>query len=173
VIRFITVACAGSTSLPGPLTDTTVSAGKLGTWRVITGTGTAPGKLAAPTYLAVDKQDNVYVSDTGNHRIQKLSPDGQSLAQWGTFGDTLGQFKSPTGISVDSQGNIYVADMEKTIASISCRRPEIRWRNGVGKGASLDSSTTRKGWRWTPKATSTSQTCQTAAFRSYPQAGNC
>jgi sugar lactone lactonase YvrE len=54
----------------------------------------------------------VYISDTGNRRIQKLTPDGKAMAQWGTYGDAAGQFKSPSGIAVDTQGNIYVADLE-------------------------------------------------------------
>ena len=64
------------------------------------------------TYVSVNTEGNLYVSDTGNRRIQKLSPDGTPLAQWGTYGDAPGQFRSPSGIAVDAQGNIFVADLE-------------------------------------------------------------
>jgi DNA-binding beta-propeller fold protein YncE len=50
------------------------------------------------------------VADTGNNRIQELSPAGKSIAQWGTFGAAAGQFSSPTSISVDAHGAVLVAD---------------------------------------------------------------
>jgi DNA-binding beta-propeller fold protein YncE len=58
----------------------------------------------------VDAVGNVYVADTDNNRVQKLSPDGVSLAQWGTQAPALGQFLSPSGVAVDNSGSIYVAD---------------------------------------------------------------
>ncbi|MCL4551944.1 MAG: glycosyltransferase [Candidatus Marsarchaeota archaeon] len=40
-------------------------------------------------------EGNIYVADTYNHRIQKLSPEGQPLAQWGSQGNGPGQFNLP------------------------------------------------------------------------------
>jgi DNA-binding beta-propeller fold protein YncE len=43
--------------------------------------GTSPGEFDLPGGIAVDGQGNVYVADTRNHRIQKLSPQGQRVTQ--------------------------------------------------------------------------------------------
>ena len=72
--------------------------------------GDEPARFRVPGALAVDGAGNIYVADRGNHRIQKLAPDGAPLAQWGSEGSDPGQFKSPSGIAVDGAGNVYVAD---------------------------------------------------------------
>jgi sugar lactone lactonase YvrE len=76
--------------------------------------GTAP-KFRAPRDVVVDGDGNVYVADTGNHRIQKLNPDGMVLAAWGTRGgggEVGGQpeLDSPYGVAIDGAGSVYVAD---------------------------------------------------------------
>jgi DNA-binding beta-propeller fold protein YncE len=63
-----------------------------------------------PTGIAVDSSDNVYVTDSWNNRVQKLTADGKFLAKWGSRGSGDGQFRFPTGIAVDSSDNVYVAD---------------------------------------------------------------
>ena len=45
-----------------------------------------------------------------NNQIQKFTPDGTFLTQWGSFGTGDGQFKQPWGVAVDSAGNVYVTD---------------------------------------------------------------
>ncbi len=55
--------------------------------------------------IAIDKQDNVYVADTLNNRIQKFDINGKFLAKWTDLG-----LKSPIGIATDAQGNVYVTD---------------------------------------------------------------
>lgn len=66
---------------------------------------------------AIDQQGNVYVGDTFNQRIRKISTTGQvsTLAGSGTRGYAEGdpqtaQFSYPAGVAVDAQGNVYVAD---------------------------------------------------------------
>ncbi|MBM4428887.1 MAG: hypothetical protein FJ026_00880 [Chloroflexi bacterium] len=63
-----------------------------------------------PRGLAIDDQDNLYVADTGNNRIVKLTPSGQQLAQFGGQGSAPGQFDQPTDVAVDTAGRMYVAD---------------------------------------------------------------
>jgi DNA-binding beta-propeller fold protein YncE len=80
------------------------------------GRGSGPGQLEGPDKLAFDAQGNLYVTEVGNKstaensRVQKFSPAGIPLAQWGTFGSAPGQFNTPVGIAVDNQGDIYVAE---------------------------------------------------------------
>ena len=80
------------------------------------GTGTA-AQFYYPSGVAVDSSDNVFVADSGNHRIRKITPAGvvSTFAGTGTEGHadgtgTTAQFKRPAGVAVDSYGNVYVAD---------------------------------------------------------------
>ncbi len=68
------------------------------------------GTFYGPRDIAVDPDGNLYVTDTGNKRVQKFDPDGNPLGQWGGAGSDPGQFLEPVGIAIDQQGNIYVAD---------------------------------------------------------------
>lgn len=64
-----------------------------------------------PRDVAIDTAGNVYVTDTGNKRVQKFDPDGQFLAQWGGAGANPGQFSEPVGIAISpTSGDIFVAD---------------------------------------------------------------
>jgi sugar lactone lactonase YvrE len=67
--------------------------------------------LRAPRGMALDRQGNVYVVDTGNARIVKYDRDGKFLTQWGQSGQADGQFDfANSGIALDQEGNVYVAD---------------------------------------------------------------
>ena len=73
--------------------------------------GSGPGQFNNPNGIALDGQGNLYVADSQNNRIQKLSVNGgRPIAQFGTMGTGPGQFNSPTGVAIDQQGNIYVSD---------------------------------------------------------------
>ena len=72
--------------------------------------GTGDGQFSRPWGIAIDDDDNLYVSDINNDRIQKFDSDGTYLDQWGSTGTGDGDFDAPYGVGIDSLGNIYVAD---------------------------------------------------------------
>jgi len=82
------------------------------------GTGTA-SRFDQPYGIAVDGSGNVYVADTYNCTIRKITPAGVVTTLAGTPGaegsaDGTGaaaQFNYPTGVAVDGGGNVYVADV--------------------------------------------------------------
>jgi sugar lactone lactonase YvrE len=54
-----------------------------------------------PSAIAVDGAGNLYVLDTGNHRVQKFGPDGKYLATYGRQGQGPGEFVYPESVAVD------------------------------------------------------------------------
>ncbi len=72
--------------------------------------------LEQPRSLALAADGSLYVTDTGNHRILRLSPEGELLDTWGQFADVIqdqapgGTFNEPWGIAVAPDGSVYVAD---------------------------------------------------------------
>jgi DNA-binding beta-propeller fold protein YncE len=59
--------------------------------------------------IAIDSKDNLYVADTFNDRIQKISSNG-NITLIGKEGSGVGEFINPAGIAIDSKDNLYVAD---------------------------------------------------------------
>jgi 3-dehydroquinate synthase class II len=82
-----------------------------GEWIGAWGTqGDSHGEIDQPAGIAFDSEDNLYVVDTGNNRIQKFTKDGQFLAKWGQQGSGDGEFDMPWGIGLDGEDNVYIAD---------------------------------------------------------------
>ena len=73
--------------------------------------GHRPGELAQVTDVAQDSQGNYYVGEKGEYdRIQKFSPDGEFLLQWGGHGCEPGQFVLPQSLAIDEQDRLWVTD---------------------------------------------------------------
>src|SRR5688572_17121647 len=83
--------------------------------------GTDPGTgglalLNNPTKMAFDVQGNLYVADTDNDKIRKISPSGAMTTLAGStigYADGTGaaaQSNSPSALALDAQGNVYVAE---------------------------------------------------------------
>lgn len=66
--------------------------------------------LFGPRGLAIDQQGNLLLTDTGNKRIIRYSPDGTLLQQIGGGGVIGGRFEEPVGLAVGPDGSVYVAD---------------------------------------------------------------
>ena len=73
-----------------------------------------PGQFRSPWGITVDASGDVYVTDTGNQRLQKFDREGNFITQWGGFGNGDGQFNFPYGVAVDSRGSVFVADSSNT-----------------------------------------------------------
>src|SRR3989338_1868316 len=58
--------------------------------------------------VAVDAQDNIYLTDSEKERVVILNKEGKALPRGGEIGRRI--FKNPMGIAVDSRGRIYVTD---------------------------------------------------------------
>ena len=71
---------------------------------------TTPGDFGAPSNVAVDKDGNVYVTDTMNNRVEIFDADGKFISEFGKHGDAPGYFARPKGIAVDGDGHIWVVD---------------------------------------------------------------
>ena len=72
--------------------------------------GSKQGELYFPTNLAISPDKHLYVTDTGNFRVQKYTLDGYFVKQYGSIGSGLGKFARPKGISLDREGRLYVVD---------------------------------------------------------------
>ncbi len=84
--------------------------GKWGFFATTDGQLGQPIGMWGPRAIAFDAEGNVYVTDTGNKRVQKFDPQGNFVAQWGGGGVIEGYMDEPVGIATDAQGNFYVAD---------------------------------------------------------------
>ena len=62
--------------------------------------------------LRVDKEDNVWVTDIGNHRVFKFDPKGKELLALGTGqpGTETDQFDKPTDIAFGPKGEFFISD---------------------------------------------------------------
>lgn len=97
----------------------TTLAGKAGSFGSTDGTTTA-ARFKAPQGIATDSAGNVYVADTGNKTIRKITSAGIVSTFAGSAGQagntdgtgTAARFSSPYGVTVDSNGNVYVVDSD-------------------------------------------------------------
>lgn len=73
--------------------------------------GQAAGEFGLVTDVVQDSRGYYYVSEYGQYdRIQKFSPQGAFVKQWGGHGDAPGQFRRPQNMAIDDQDRIWVAD---------------------------------------------------------------
>jgi uncharacterized protein (TIGR03437 family) len=96
-------------------------------------------QLSSPEGLAIDAGGNVYISDSADQRVRKVSPDGIIST---VAGDGYpGALKFPYGIAMDRSGALYIADLgnarilkitaDGTIATVAAGAPLVQPRNVV------------------------------------------
>ncbi|MCC4594078.1 NHL repeat-containing protein [Xanthomonas campestris pv. phormiicola] len=117
-------------------------------------------RFATPSGIAVDAAGTLYIADTGNHAIRKLSAQGvvTTLAGDGTAGFRDGpaaqaRFNGPMGVAVDAQGRVYVADTYNDRIRVIERDGQVRtlaggerpgYADGMGAEARFDTPTDLK-----------------------------
>lgn len=72
--------------------------------------GSGDGQFNGVWGLATGNNDNLFVVDLGNHRIQVFDQDGNFLFKWGSYGSGNQQFNSPRAIAIGTNDLVYVAD---------------------------------------------------------------
>ena len=124
----------------------TTFAGTAGSSGSVDGTGSA-ARFFSPYGIAVDGSGNVYVADTKNYTIRKISPAGVVSTLAGTAGSagstdgtgSAARFFSPYGVAVDPSGNVYVADTyNNTIRKISSTGVVTTLAGSAGSTGSVD-----------------------------------
>jgi sugar lactone lactonase YvrE len=107
----------------------------------------AEARFLAPCGVALDRAGNVFVADTGNQTIRKISPQGivtTVAGQAGSHGRADGKggvalFDDPSAIAVDNAGNLYVADtMNNTIRKITPDGAVSTLAGSAGSSGSAD-----------------------------------
>jgi len=111
-----------------------------------------------PAGVAVDSSGNVYVADSRNHRIRRITPGGEVSTFAGPAGadrlsgdrDATGnqaRFYNPSGVATDSSGNVYVADYgnhmirritPERVVSTLAGSGKAGTTNGIGTQAQFD-----------------------------------
>ncbi len=99
-------------------------------------------KFNYPRGICLDDTGNIYIGDSWNHRIRKISTDGivstwagggttigvQSVGDYVDASDTAARFYTPCEVSIDQFNNIFVADAyNHRIRKIDPTRMVIQW----------------------------------------------
>jgi hypothetical protein len=128
-----------------------------GTTGATNGTGTS-ATFNDPRGVAVDLQGNLYIADTANNRIRKITPAGvvTTLAGSATAGSTDGNgtnatFNGPWGIAVDSAGTVYVADTAGHRIRKITPGGEVSTLAGSGASGSSTDGTGASATFWSPQ----------------------
>jgi len=73
--------------------------------------GDKANPLSLPSDVSVDEDGNIYIVDSGNHRIAVFDDSGESISTISKKGQKQGELTNPVGIDID-ENNIYVADKD-------------------------------------------------------------
>jgi thiol-disulfide isomerase/thioredoxin len=109
----IAVDAGGSVYIADKATSRVLKVSPEGTAVIVAGTGVpgfsgddgpaASAQLDQPSALASDAAGNLYISDSGNGRVRKVTPDG-------TISTVVSQLQRAAGIAMDGSGALYVAE---------------------------------------------------------------
>ena len=108
ILRITAIDRVNNTSIDSP----SIYIGKPELLLTIGGKGKEQGKFNHPYGICLDDTGNIYITDSLNHRIQKFSPEGNFILEFGKHGKKEKEFNGPSGIAI-SKGEspaIYVAN---------------------------------------------------------------
>ncbi|HEY4246827.1 MAG TPA: matrixin family metalloprotease [Lacunisphaera sp.] len=136
----------------------TTLAGSAGVAGTADGSGSA-ARFNHPTGLTIDSSGNIYVSDSTNNTIRKITSSGTVTTLAGLAGvmgaaDGTGNgalFNNPGGLSVDGSGNIYVADTGNSAVRKITPTGVVRLLAGLPGVAGLKDGTGSDAWLNQPK----------------------
>jgi DNA-binding beta-propeller fold protein YncE len=87
--------------------------------------GSGDSQFCHMEHIAVDKYDNIYVTDPQSDpgcsqqpRVLKFDSQGHFITKWGSYGEKDGQFRDPEHLAVDSDGKVYVSDRKNEIIQV-------------------------------------------------------
>jgi len=96
--------------------------------------GPNPSQFLFPFGIAIDRDGNIFVSDTGKHAIKKFSPTGDFIKEFGSYGAGQGQFYKPKGIAYhENKSHIYVSDFGNHRAQVWTTDGEYVRDFGIGE----------------------------------------
>src|SRR5919108_4316440 len=79
--------------------------------------GSSDNQFCHMEHIALDKHDNVFVTDPQSDpgcsmkpRVLKFNSNGEFITKFGTYGNQLGEFRDPEHLAIDNDGNVYVSD---------------------------------------------------------------
>jgi len=98
----VTIPCLADSAAPIPAKQIK---------QLFTITGTQSNPLSLPSDVDVDDEGNIYIVDSGNHRIAVFNRHGKHISYISKQGNKQSEMNNPLGIDVSSN-NIYVADKD-------------------------------------------------------------
>ena len=84
--------------------------------------GEKPGQFIHMSSIAVDNEENLYITDEYMNRISKFDKEGNYIENWGETGSREGLLDCPSGIAIDSEKQVYISDTESVShnAKVQC-----------------------------------------------------
>jgi hypothetical protein len=105
-----------------------------GEFKFVSNDSRDPNAVAAS--IAVGPSGHLYVSDSGNNRVEVFSPTGRFIRQFGSsITQESGHFVLPSDLVVDSKGNVYVSDAAQNVVEKYSPTGAFLWQVGSGAGS--------------------------------------
>ena len=90
-----------------PYPEFSLETESIGSWGKF---GKNPGEFNTPWGITLDDNQNIYVADWGNNRVQKFDPQGKFIMTFGDENSNSGNLNHPADVAIDSENDVYVTD---------------------------------------------------------------